>query len=134
MTIPYNTTALQGIKYLRETFEFDKEETNIKNMNYSNIFDHDVENIQENESDLERIEEIRIEEIQSSPSCYDKKMSNKKIWFKHNNNIKLELDDFKELYFILRHILFDVAPSLHLISEYLKDISKICITSNSFIP
>jgi hypothetical protein len=132
MTIPYNTTALQGIKYLRENFEYDELETNIKNMNIPNIFNEDIDII--NESDLDTIDVIQPHS--------DKKRSNlnqkdiKQIWFKHNKkqDIKLELGDFKELYFILKHVLFDVAPSLHSISEYLKAISKICIKGNTFIP
>ena len=37
MTIPYNTTHLQGIKYLRENFEFDLDE-NLKYNNLQNKF------------------------------------------------------------------------------------------------
>jgi hypothetical protein len=133
MTIPYNTTALQGIKYLRETFEFDEQETNIKNMNKMDKLNEIIDDV--NNSELEIINVLQNQ--------YDENISNKnrnnkntQIWFKHNKNqnIKLELDDFKELYFILKHVLFDVAPSLHLISEYLKEISKICIKGNTFIP
>lgn len=133
MTIPYNTTALQSIKYLRETFEFDELETNIKNSNTLNIIDEEIDNIDDLE--LEKIEVIQVHSDKKLSKNYrDKNI--KQIWFKHNKkqDIKLELDDFKELYFILKHVLFDVAPSLHSISEYLKAISKICIKGNTFIP
>lgn len=146
MTIPYNTSALQGIKYLREGFEFDEQETNIKNTIETNVINDVIDNI--NDSDLEEIDAIQTypnpDIIFNKFSKTIREITNRKgvnykreqIWFKYNKNpnIKLELNDFKELYFILRHVLFDVAPSLHSISEYLKDISKICIKGNTFIP
>ena len=53
MTIPYNTTHLQGIKYLRENFEFDLDE----NLKYNNLENVLIDDIDEKEVDLDNCEE-----------------------------------------------------------------------------
>jgi hypothetical protein len=100
MTIPYNTTALQGIKYLRYNFVFDELETNIrraKNMNNPNIFDKDIDFI--DDLDLDNIDVIQSNSDLDSKNILNNNQTKhiKQIWFKHNINqkIKLELDDFK---------------------------------------
>jgi hypothetical protein len=46
MTVPYNTSAIQSIKYLRESFEIDMEETKIKNK-INNDLEDQINNIEE---------------------------------------------------------------------------------------
>lgn len=46
----------------------------------------------------------------------------------------MKLNDFKLLYLVLNHVLNNVAPSLVLITKYLKTISKICTKANTYIP
>lgn len=135
MTIPYNTTALQGIKYLRDQFEFDEIETNLQNKNNPKIYDEGIDRIDDSPIN-QMISILSKTDINLLNKKIRSKIEGKQIWFKHKTNpeIKLELNDFKELYFILRHVLFDVAPSLQSISTYLKAISKICIKGNTFIP
>jgi hypothetical protein len=47
------------------------------------------------------------------------------IWLIHkqDNKIKLKKSDFYVLYHILFEVLYDIAPSLRLISDYLKTIA-----------
>src|SRR5699024_3000984 len=39
MTIPYNASSIQLIKYLQEKFEIDENETNLRNSNINNSYD-----------------------------------------------------------------------------------------------
>jgi hypothetical protein len=136
MTIPYSTTTVQGIKYLREFFEFDEVETSLKNphLNSNNI---NIDLIEINDMiNPENLKDSYIKENNEQLPGHEYKNNKTTYWFKYkeNPNIKLELNDFKELYFILKIVLYDVAPSLNLITEYLKSIAKICIKANTFIP
>jgi hypothetical protein len=109
MTLPYNATKLQGIKYLREGFEFDKviyinKLTNISTSEYNN----DMKN---------------------------NKNIIKEYWVNHPKmNIKLKSTDFTYLYDILKDVLYSSSNSIQLITDYLGKIAEICSKANTFIP
>ena len=137
MTIPYNTSTLQGIKYLKDCFEFDYIENTYNNINTIN----EIESIDNSYFDLDSIEysknkNTNLNNIINSSKLKNSKINPNHIWYRNKNNHELKLNaaDFIELYTILKHVLFNVAPSLNLISDYLKNIAKICTTANSYIP
>jgi DNA-dependent RNA polymerase len=109
MTLPYNATPLQGIKYLREGFGF-----------YGVIYKDELNNIigSEFNYDLEKAENIT-----------------KEYWFKYSkNNIILKSSDFTHLYHILKEVLYDSSKSIKKITDYLGQIAEICAKANTFIP
>jgi len=94
MTIPYNASRVQSIKYLKEVFEY-----------------------------------IGVEDEENNTITNE-------IWlkYKQDNNIRLKNEDFWVLYDTLFEVIYEIAPSIRKISDYLKTIAKICSTANTFIP
>lgn len=123
MTIPYNASALQLIKYLQEEFEYDEDETRNKNSVIdSNLFNEEMDSLDLVEDSIKIIE--------------NEKYSKKEVWFKHRDNskIKLENQDFLNLYRGLDYILLNIFPSLKHISKYFKDVANVCTKIGISIP
>lgn len=123
MTIPYNASALQLIKYLQEEFEYDEDETRNKNGDIdSNLFNEEIDSLDFDEDSIKIIE--------------NEKDSKKEVWFKHRDNSKIKLEnlDFLNLYRGLDYILLNIFPSLKHISKYFKDIANVCTKIGISIP
>nr|YP_009574413.1 hypothetical protein [Arthrobotrys musiformis]QBM31531.1 hypothetical protein [Arthrobotrys musiformis]QBM31681.1 hypothetical protein [Arthrobotrys musiformis] len=123
MTIPYNASSIQLIKYLQEPFEYDDEKTKLeweKNKTVKNI---DNDSNESHFSCLTNDEKINVNKLNKIL-----KKNKKEYWYKHrdNNNIKLEAKDFINLYYGLKYILEKVSPSLSTLSNYFKEIANIC--------
>ena len=125
MTIPYNASSIQLIKYLQERFVIDEYETNLKNNNINSSEGSDLFSVDSEEKDQNK------DHNKDNP---DK--TKKQIWFQHreDSSIKLEQRDFITLYKGLNYILERVFPSLNLISQYFKDIALICSQLGINIP
>jgi hypothetical protein len=148
MTIPYNVSRLQAIKYLKEGFDFDEVETNKRNKIKNNFIDAN-RIIEENglyfdnvsPYNLDSVDNMEVVEIERAKN---KKIKTKKInqdskleiWWKYktNSEIKLESKDFNIIYDFLIDIITKIAPSLLEISSYLKQIANICSAANIYIP
>lgn len=125
MTIPYNASSIQLIKYLQENFIIDEYETKLRNANINTYDDNDLFSVDIEGTDMD--------------NDYNKDKPNKikrQIWYKHreDSSIKLEQNDFIVLYKGLVYILERVFPSLNLISKYFKDIAFICSKLGINIP
>ena len=105
MTIPYNVSPLQAIKYLQETFEYDSVYTALKNKGIT-------------ENDFNKPD--------NKKSIWFKN--------KDDHNIKLESVDFINIGKGLDYILYSLFPYLQNLTKYLKDIANICCELGIPIP
>ena len=81
MTIPYNASSIQLIKYLQQPFELDEIETKLNNKDIyvDNSYELDSSNLfYRDEQDMDNID------------SYEK--IKKQVWSKHRNNINIKLE------------------------------------------
>lgn len=128
MTIPYNATSIQVIKYLKDSFTVDDEETLLRNETLTNRDDLETHVL---ENDI--FNEENIIAIAKKDQDFPKE---KQIWYKYNkdNNLKLESLDFVNIYRGIDYIITNVFPSLSRLSNYFKEIANICSILGINIP
>jgi hypothetical protein len=143
MTLPYNTTRHQGIKYLKDSFKYEE-------IDIDSIIDNVESNFDKYSLDSDSgtgvydpadgagsgDTDTAVDKLNTINESVNTLEINKTRWYRHstNSNIILTQMDFQILYDTLKEVIYIKAPSLTRISDYLKTLAEICSKADSVIP